>query len=151
MLRILITAMAAIIVTGCVTPLAHVAGYKAGDVMRFRVKQVVDKVEQVKICDQFKDGAITVAQCKERTIAVLEIVPKFTDLTKVQVAMLVPEQLGVGDVVQYKLNGMIHEVNGPEPEYQGVICRAADKACLDDPKRGTTGKVDPVTGVASGT
>ncbi|NMF96148.1 hypothetical protein GPA27_01890 [Aromatoleum toluolicum] len=147
---LLISAAAALALSGCATTLSHVAGYKAGDVMRFRAKQVVEKTEQAKICDQFKDGAITVAQCKERTLAVLEIEPKFTQLTRTEVVMLVPEPLAVGDVVQYKLAGMLHEVNGPEPEYQGVICRATDKPCLDDPKRGSTGKVDPGTGVAAG-
>lgn len=147
----LLIAAAALSLSGCVSTLSHVAGYKAGDTMRFRAKQVVEKAEQAKICDQFKDGAITVAQCKERTLAVLEIEPKFTHLTRAEVVMLVPEPLTAGDIVQYKLAGMLHEVNGPEPEYQGVICRSADKACLDDPKRGTTGKVEPTTGVASAT
>ncbi|QTQ38385.1 Uncharacterized protein ToN1_42860 [Aromatoleum petrolei] len=119
--------------------------------MRFRAQKIVDKAEQAKICDQFKDGKITVAQCKERTLAVLEIERKLLDLTTAQVVMLIPEPLGVGDVVQYKLAGMLHEVNGPEPEYQGIICRGTDTVCLTDPKRGTTGKVDPITGVASGT
>lgn len=147
----LILTSAALVLSGCATTLSHVAGYKAGDTMRFRTQKVVDKAEQAKICDQFKDGTITVAQCKERTLAVLEIEPKFTHLTRAEVVMLVPEPLTVGDIVQYKLAGMLHEVNGPEPEYQGVVCRSVDKACLDDPKRGTTGKVDPATGIAAGT
>lgn len=60
----------------------------------------------------------------------LEIESKLLDRPREEVVAPVPEPLDAGDVVQYKLAGMLNEVNGPELEVSGPLSGRCPSAGL---------------------
>lgn len=119
-----------------------------GDLFRLDVRKVFTAEEMVKLCDQHKIklGKEGIERCYQRRPAFVTSRSPVQELAKYR-AMVTMHANGAyneGDVIEMKGK---FETGNVDLEFVKIACQAGDEECKKDSKRGSTGKIDPTTGI----